>query len=667
MRKTAAALLLLLGSWPARAVCPNWNVLQPSFPFPARPILADMDGDGSLDAVSTRGLGVTWGPDYQTNTVVASDKVFDSMTVGDFDGDGRLDVVGAVPRLGATMELFLNRGNRQFEKRFLFTWNLLRLAPADLDGDRFSDLIAITDVSNEVVTLRGTGSGGFETPVPLHLGARPTILVGADFDGDRRTDAAFVDNQADNILRTTLGWSFSAPGPIKTAVLTDFDRDGRPDLALVAGDRAVLLRNTSSGFERAAELVPGTAPTDVALADFNHDGTIDVAVSASSGIAVWLREAGTGFRRVADTPIPAPASITAVDYNGDGIPDLAIGSRFVVLPGLGNGTFAVVRPLQQSPVYLAAAADVDGDGDTDFIAAGYELALWRNDRGTLVRETISTQTVDELKVADLDADGVQELIISSHDPGSRTIFVYRSSGGLWFSFPADRGYFGIAAGDFDRDGRQEIAVRANGVVQLFAATPQPHAVGQFAGLPDFDPRFAADFDRDGIDDLLLVRPRTKAGRSDGAIAVLLGRGGSPVVIAEDVTVSEVNIGDFDGDGNSDVAVALDGALEVAYGDGRGSFTRAAVPTAPIDLRGLAPMVADLDGDGRDGLLVNDFGNVIAFFLSDRGKAPRRTVVIHAAVDFAFAVGQVDGDGLDIVTFDAILPGICAPSTHRRPR
>lgn len=679
MRKTAAALLLLLGSWPAQAVCPNWNVVQPRFHFPQHPIMVDMDGDGSLDAVGFgRSIGVTWGPDYQTSTLIRADATFDSVAVGDFDGDGRLDLAGAVPRVGATMEIFFNLGDRHFEKpRFLFTWNLLRLARADLDGDRFSDLIAITDVSNEVVTLRGNGSGDFETPVPLHLGARPAILIGADFDGDRRTDAAFVDNQADNVLRTTLGWSFSAPGSIKTAVLTDFDRDGRPDLALVAGDRAVLLRNTSSGFESMAELVPGRPATDVALADFNHDGTIDVAVSATNGIAVWLYEAGIGFRRVADTPLSPAAGITALDYNGDGIPDLSVGNPITtILPGLGNGTFAVIRPMEQQAAYIAAAADVDGDGDTDFAAAGQGVGLWRNDRGTLVREAVSGLTkVEELKIADLDGDGVQELIVSTSDPGSRTILVYRSSGGLWFSLPADRGYYGIAVGDFDGDGRKEIAVRANGVVELFAATPQPHAVGQFAGLPNFEPRFAADFDHDGRDDLILFRQRTVGipfpVHNDGAVALLSWRDGfafpAPVLIADNVTATDINIGDFDGDGNRDVAIALEGALEIAYGDGRDSFSRAAVPTYPISPFSFpVAVVADLDGDGRDELLGND-GDVVAVFLGDRGKAPRRTVVVQAAVRFAFAVGQVDGDGLDIVTFDAIHPGICAPSAHRRPR
>jgi hypothetical protein len=679
--RKAALLLSLIVAWPALAVCPNWTAVQATgFAF-LRPVMADLDGDGRPDAISFgRGIGVFWAPTFFSSTGVRDDFLFDTVAVGDFDGDGRLDIAAGTDRLGAPLEIFLNLGGRKFDRqRFIYTWRPVRLVAADLDGDRFSDLIFINDI-NEITTLRNNGSGDFEAPVPLHLGARPTILIGADFDGDRRTDAAFVDLQAENVLRTTSGWSFTAPGPIKAAVTADFDRDGRPELVLIAGDRAVLLRTIAGGFERIAELVPGTPPTDVAVADFNRDGTPDVAVAATDRIAVWLNDGSGGFRRVADTPAMV-SSITAIDFNSDGITDLV--NAGALLTGIGNGTFALMRAMQSQETYVAAAADVDGDGDTDFAAAGGELMLWRNDRGMLVPEDVGPSPgVGDLKIADLDGDGVQELIVSTSDLGSRTILVYRSAPSasrLWFSLPADRGFYRIAVGDFGGDGRPELAVRANGVVQLFAATPEPRVVGQVAGLPDFEPRFAADFDHDGRDDLLLLRRRTTVNgppfiRNNGAVALLPGRGnftfGPPVMIAQEVTASDVNLGDFDGDGNRDVAIELSNGLEIAYGDGRGAFTRVAVPNDPnvSYLESLVPVVADLDGDGRDELLGSyPFAVVAAIFLGDRGQPARRVVTIQTPLRYAFAVGQVDADGLDVVTFGFIHPGLCAPSAHRRPR
>ncbi|HKO56244.1 MAG TPA: VCBS repeat-containing protein, partial [Thermoanaerobaculia bacterium] len=414
-------------------------------------------------------------------------------------------------------------------------------------------------------------------------------------------------------------------------------------------------------------------------ADFNRDGALDVAVAATDRLAVWLADGGR-FRRVADTPVKG-SDLTVIDFNDDAIPDLVNAGALVL--GVGNGTFALIRSTTFQETYVTAAGDVDGDGDTDFAAAGFELRLWRNDGGTLVPEVVGPAPIaTDLKIADLDGDGVQELIVLTGDLGSRTILVYRSAATanrLWFALRADLGSYRLATGDFGGDGRKEIAVRANGAVQLYAATPEPHLVGQVTGLPGFEPRFAADFDHDGRDDLLLLREGTKSTtplfyRNDGAVALLPGRGGftfgAPVVVAEELAAIDVNIGDFDGDGNRDVAIDVSATTEIAYGDGRGAFQRAAMPydvrTAYLPFRVM--QVADLDGDGRDEILgMYDFGPIVALFLGGRGEAARRVVTIQTALRYAFAVGQVDREGMDIVTFASVLPGLCEPSTHRRPR
>jgi hypothetical protein len=172
--------------------------------------------------------------------------------------------------------------------------------------------------------------------------------------------------------------------------------------------------------------------------------------------------------------------------------------------------------------------------------------------------------------------------------------------------PAGNAPWGIAVGDFNQDGKPDLAVAVNydsSVVILLGAGDggfgPPRA---FSGVPAPGAVVVADFNRDGKLDLALT---TGFGSND--VVALLGDGtggfGPVTHFAGGGEPAHLVTGDFNGDGNPDLAVASgsSNSVSILQGDGHGSFA------APVGFGvfGWATAVApaDFNGDGRLDLAV----------------------------------------------------------------
>jgi hypothetical protein len=179
---------------------------------------------------------------------------------------------------------------------------------ADFNGDGRPDVIVADNLANRVSLYRGNANGTFQAPLhtPMPAASHPQFVAAGDVNGDGNIDAVVGNVMTETVsvlLGNGAGTFTSAPlvtmgGLPRSVALGDVDSDGRADLLVAnvdTGNVDVLLGNGDGTFQAAASYVAGAAPQELTLADFNNDGHIDVAVAvASSNRVAVLLNSGTG-------------------------------------------------------------------------------------------------------------------------------------------------------------------------------------------------------------------------------------------------------------------------------------------------------------------------------------------------------------------------------------
>jgi len=289
-----------------------------------------------------------------TNYPVASESY--SVAVGDFNGDGKLDLA-VVDYDTGVVSVLLGNGDGTFQPQVEYATGTSPrgVAVGDFNGDGKLDLVVANSGDNDVSVLLGNGDGTFQPAVNYGTGSLPGSVAVADFNRDGKLDLV-VANSGSNNVSVLLGkgdGTFAAAVNYPTAVqpssvaVGDFNRDGKLDLVTANGSSAnvsVLLGNGDGTFRPHVDYATGIDAAAATVADFNDDGKLDLAVSCASGVSILLGNGDGTFRAHVDYPTGSDAFSTAVgDFNGDGKLDLAVanyGSLNVsVLLGNGDGTF----------------------------------------------------------------------------------------------------------------------------------------------------------------------------------------------------------------------------------------------------------------------------------------------------------------------------------------
>jgi hypothetical protein len=283
-----------------------------------------------------------------------------ALALGDFNGDGRLEVAVA-DYAGAAVHVLCNDGaTLQAAPACPAGRGPTALAAGDLDGDGRLDLAVADAQSSTVSVLLGHGDGTFGKATNYAVGKKPVALVLGDLDGDGRLDVVTANDDGDSVS-ILLGRGGGAFHPARTQaigsrpralVLGDFDRDGKLDLVVAnfaqSGQLKVLLGNGDGTFAPPTAIAIGPSPLALVAADFNRDGRLDLAVAnhGSTDVNVLLGAGDGTFGPPANYPLrqQPPAALTTADVDGDGVLDLLVamaGEPYAVglLLGRGDGTF----------------------------------------------------------------------------------------------------------------------------------------------------------------------------------------------------------------------------------------------------------------------------------------------------------------------------------------
>ncbi len=336
-----------------------------------------------------------------------------SVAVGDFNGDGKLDLA-VVNNLSSTVSILLGNGDGTFNPATGSPINVgsvpESVAVGDFNGDGKLDLAVVNWVDEDVSILLGNGDGTFtpaSTPT-VSVGTDPNSVAVGDFNGDGKLDLA-VSNYVDSTVSILLGNGDGTFTPASTPTVSvgfwptsvavgDFNGDGKLDLAVAnycgsdptcssPGNVSILLGNGNGTFTPAASSPSvGVYASSVAVGDFNGDGKLDLAVTSSNNNTVSIL-LGNGDGTFTPAPTPSvgfwPTSVAVGDFNGDGKLDLAVANEcgsdttcsssnvsILLGDGTGNFTAAPSPSVGLYPISLAVG-DFNGDGRLDVASANY--------------------------------------------------------------------------------------------------------------------------------------------------------------------------------------------------------------------------------------------------------------------------------------------------------
>lgn len=299
--------------------------------------------------------------------------------VADLNGDGVSDIVTSGTDAGSssfTVSLGTGGGNFAAGVSYSVATLATSMVLGDFNGDGKLD-VAVSDTSdNKIYTYRNNGSGGFVASANVNA-TGPGQLAAADFNGDGRTDLAFADSSGN--LRLSLGSSggvtaavtkASGLGTVGSLSVTDLNNDGFSDIVASSTTGVSSLLGSGTGnFGTLQFTAVASATGDSAVGDYNHDGYVDVLASTSAGVQLL---AGKGDGTLATGTLAVSAAgmgaITAVDFDEDGNLDFFDRSGLLRL-GDGNGGFSRTYSLGVNPGQGAiAVGDLNGDGAIDTIA-----------------------------------------------------------------------------------------------------------------------------------------------------------------------------------------------------------------------------------------------------------------------------------------------------------
>jgi Bacterial Ig-like domain (group 3)/FG-GAP-like repeat len=520
-----------------------------------------------------------------------------------------LGVQGATDHVTDLVAYAANPSTLTFTSTTLAANVLPQVLAVDLNRDGFPDVIAagIADSKNHktgIGVFLSNGDGTFKPGVVYDIATSAVqAFIADDLNGDGipdilvpnsssgggtqltallgKGDGSFTTGPTTAISLTQLNTLYGLSQPIVTG---DFNGDGKIDV--ITADGMMYPGNGDGSFGAGHQAVSGGnyIVTAYAVGDFNGDGKLDVAelitgINPSGTVIIFLGHGdGTFTQSVAYDSVPEGTAMVATDIDGDGHLDLVVGRS-------SNGGFGAAGLGNQTTANTWYYQVLMGRGDGTFSGAPVTLA------GT------AGIGIGSYALADFNKDGRLDLLAPTAGtnvgpaPSSLTIVP------------------GVGDGSF-----------ASPVISPTNLIPRVVA--------------AADLNGDGNADSIVLGDTSLGSASVG---VLFGKGDGTLGGELDYPLpadgSAVQVGDFNGDGLPDIAVAVNctspcsSGAYILYGQANHTFSAPAlINSSPALIDGGTQMLlaaGDINGDGIADLVVVNAG-----FLSGNGLTTRGMIHVY---------------------------------------
>lgn len=534
------------------------------------------------------------------------------VAVGDLDGDGKPELAAADYSTGpsriSVMKNLSTPGSLTFATKFDYPTgnNPYNTIISDLDGDGQADLATANFGGNSISILLNEMGHTVRTAIPAINNFTPSYgpigttvyIYGDNFDTVASHNIVYfgaanavVTSATSSTLTVTVpAGATYVPLSVTVRNLTAYAQQafyvtfpgGNASFGMIPFDSIPYDLNSNN-------------PRRVSIIDLDGDGLTDVLVSdqGSNTVTAYRNKSlpqvlsfapGVSFVSGA-----GPYDIAIADFNGDGKPDAAVsnfnsGNAGSVSVFRNNSTRGVVNfgPAMVLPTGAGtlglAAGDLDGDGKPDLVAcsgnAGYLTVFLNIPDSTGGIQFAPGQTITKLDhadaavIGDVDGDGKPDLVTANSSGGSITVFKNISTlGNINFDVPRDYpvGSFPsfVTLADLNNDGKPEILVSnySSGTISVYQNISHLNAPA-FQAVPDLTTAknpysiSVADLDGDGKPDLVVPADMPSSfglykNTSDSLTISFTSR-------IDDSTgygPTYVGIGDLDGDGKPDLAIA----------------------------------------------------------------------------------------------------------------
>ncbi|MGE3806485.1 MAG: FG-GAP repeat domain-containing protein, partial [Gemmataceae bacterium] len=485
----------------------------------ARPILTDVDGDGTADSlVLTQGGEILFRRgrpgqpgNFDAPVLINPGRPVRDLAVVTQNGKARLAALNLQPDQvsGLNQDFIVFYDWNPATKTFVRVQGPLisslptRIVAGDVTGDLREDLVVLS-ADGTLQVFASSGSSFVPAGAPLNVGAVPGLLALGNVDGVTGLDLIVGQPDAGEVrivpivpaptfgapllFRTGAGLYESGSGALARELtwsiqVADFNRDSILDLVVTnrnANTFALLLGQGAGTFSEPRVFATGSLPTEIVVGDFSNDNRLDVAVLNlnDATVTVYLGDGlGNFFLAATVAAGNLPNGLASNDVNADGNLDLVIQNEFgdlLFILGNGNGTF---RPFVRAGGNVPfVTTDINGDGVADVLLANQSvdqvLSQIRNAGSTTFSLGGFSQTSADgvqapgfVDLEDINNDGIQDLLVTN--TGSNNIIVYLgtapgqfSSNGL--SFFTGTSPVSATVFDFNGDNLADVAVANQG-------------------------------------------------------------------------------------------------------------------------------------------------------------------------------------------------------------